>query len=54
MALMVSGMVARSLITASSDATIVEATRRMVQYNIGPLVVCDTKVRRKVAGVGGD
>ena len=47
----VSDIVARSLITVSSDATVIEASRRMVQNNIGLLVVCDPKDSRKLVGV---
>ncbi len=47
----VSDIVARSLITISSDETVIEATRRMVQNNIGLLVVCDNKDSTKLAGV---
>jgi len=49
--LKVSDIVARSLITVSSDATVIEASRRMVQNNIGLLVVCDPKDSRKLVGV---
>lgn len=47
----VSDIVARSLITVSSDATVIEASRRMVQNNIGLLVVCDAGDSRKLVGV---
>ena len=42
---------ARPLITVSSDATVIEASRRMVQNNIGLLVVCDARDSRKLVGV---
>ena len=39
------------MITISSDATILEASKRMVQYNVGLLVVCDTSDKTKIVGV---
>lgn len=50
----VSDIMARSLITVSSDATVIEASRRMVQNNIGLLVVCDPKDSRKLVGVASE
>ena len=47
----VSDVVTRPLIMVSSDATVLEATKRMVQNNIGLLVVCDAKDSERLFGV---
>lgn len=47
----VSDIASRSLITIPSDAPILEATRRMVQNNVGLLVVCDAKDSETLFGV---
>jgi CBS domain-containing protein len=39
------------MITISSDATVLEATKRMVQENVGLLVVCGTNDKTKLVGV---
>jgi CBS domain-containing protein len=41
----------RSLITVSSDASVIEASRRMVQNTVGLLVVCDAKDSTRLVGV---
>jgi CBS domain-containing protein len=50
-ALRVSDIVARPLITIPSDATVLEASKRMIQNNIGLLVICDSKEKKKLFGV---
>lgn len=47
----VSDIVTRSMITISSDATVLEASKRMVQDNVGLLVVCDAIDKTKLVGV---
>ncbi len=49
--LKVSDIITRSMITISSDATVLEASKRMVQENVGLLVVCDTNDKTKLVGV---
>ena len=49
--LKVSDIITRSMITISSDATVLEASKRMVRDNVGLLVVCDTKDKTKLVGV---
>jgi len=49
--LKVSDIVTRSLITVASDASVLEACRRMVKNNIGLLAVCDGKDDTKLVGV---
>jgi len=39
------------MITISSDATVLEASKRMVQDNVGLLVVCDASDKTKLVGV---
>jgi len=39
------------MITISSDATVLEASKRMVQDNVGLLVVCDAIDKTKLVGV---
>jgi CBS domain-containing protein len=39
------------MITISSDATVFEASKRMVQENVGLLVVCDSSDKTKLVGV---
>ena len=39
------------MITIPSDATVLEASRRMVQDNVGLLVVCDSGDETKLVGV---
>jgi CBS domain-containing protein len=46
-----SDIASRSLITVSSDASVLEAARRMVQDNVGLLVVCDPKNSERLLGV---
>jgi CBS domain-containing protein len=46
-----SDIVTRPLITILSDATVLDASKRMVQNNIGLLVVCDAKDNTKLVGV---
>jgi CBS domain-containing protein len=50
-ALKVSDIVTRPLITVASDASVLEACKRMVQNNIGLLAVCEGKDNAKLAGV---
>ena len=50
-ALKVSDIVTRPLITVASDESVLEACRRMVQNNIGLLVVCDGKDETRLVGV---
>ncbi len=47
----VSDIITRSMITISSDATVLEASKRMVQDNVGLLVVCDAIDKTKLVGV---
>ena len=39
------------MVTISSDATVLEASKRMVQDNVGLLVVCDAIDKTKLVGV---
>ena len=50
-ALKVSDIVTRPLITVASDASVLEACRRMVENNIGLLAVSDGKDDTKLVGV---
>lgn len=47
----VSDIVTRALAVISSDATVLEASKLMVQKNVGLLVVCDAKDKTKLLGV---
>lgn len=47
----VSDIASRFLITVPSDASVLEATKRMVQNNVGLLVVCDAQNSEKLFGV---
>lgn len=47
----VSDIVTRALAVISSDATVLEASKLMVQNNVGLLVVCDAKDKTKLLGV---
>ncbi|OFX16049.1 hypothetical protein A3K71_05030 [archaeon RBG_16_50_20] len=47
----VSDIVTRALAVVSSDATVLEASKLMVQNNVGLLVVCDAKDKTKLLGV---
>jgi len=49
--LKVSDIVTRALAVISSDATVLEASKLMVQKNVGLLVVCDAKDKTKLLGV---
>jgi len=49
--LKVSDIVTRALAVISSDATVLEASKLMVQNNVGLLVVCDAKDKTKLLGV---
>ena len=47
----VSDIVTRALLVISSDASVLEASKLMVQNNIGLLVVCDVQDQTKLVGV---
>ena len=47
----VSDIVTRALAVISSDATVLEASKLMVQNNVGLLVVCDARDKTKLLGV---
>jgi CBS domain-containing protein len=47
----VADIVTRPLITILSNATVLEASKRMMQNNIGLLVVCDPKDATRLVGV---
>jgi CBS domain-containing protein len=47
----VADIVTRPLITILSNATVLEASKRMMQNNIGLLVVCDPKDATRLLGV---
>ena len=47
----VSDIVTRGLFTIPSDASVLEASKLMVQKNIGLLVVCDVNDKTKLSGV---
>jgi CBS domain-containing protein len=49
--LKVSDIITRSMVTISSDATVLEASKQMVQDNVGLLVVCDASDKTKLVGV---
>ena len=49
--LKVSDVTTRLMITISSDATVLEASKRMVGENVGLLVVCDPNDKTKLVGV---
>lgn len=47
----VSDIVTRGLVVIPSDASVLEASKLMVQNNIGLLVVCDVHDKNKLVGV---
>jgi CBS domain-containing protein len=47
----ISDITSKRLITILSDASVLEASRHMVQNNVGLLVVCDEKTKPKLVGV---
>ncbi len=47
----VGDIVTRGLVTISSDKTVLDAAKLMVENNLGLLVVCDAKDKAKLAGV---
>lgn len=47
----VSDIVTRALVVIPSDASVLEASKLMVQNNIGLLVVCDVHDKTKLVGV---
>jgi len=47
----VGDIITRPLVTISSDKTVLDAAKLMVENNIGLLVVCDAKDKAKLVGV---